>query len=117
MQQAAGRRCRKHGNGIRCAGRAQIRAFERIDGDVDLRKRARGTALERMGHANLFADEQHRRLVALAFANNDRPVDRHRVHGAAHCFDRGLVRSVTIALPHRVCARNGRLLDHAQELE
>jgi hypothetical protein len=97
--------------------RCTIGAFERIDGDIDLRKRARGPALERMGHADLFADEQHRRLVALAFANNDCPVDRHRVHSAAHRFDRGLVRPVTVALPHGVRTGDGRLLDHAQELE
>ena len=117
VQEAAGRGRRKHRDGIRRAGRAQIRAFEWIDGDVDLRQRDRGPALERVRHADPFADVQHRRLVALAFANDDRAVDRHRVHRAAHRFDRGLVGSMTIALPHRVGARDRGLFDDAQELE
>ena len=74
-------------------------------------------ALERMRHAHLLADVQHRRLVALAFADDDRAVDRHRVHHAAHRFDRGLVGPMAIALAHRVRAGNGGLFDDAQEFE
>ena len=36
---------------------------------------------------------------------------------AAHRFDRDLVGPMTIALPHRVGARDRRLFDDAQELE
>ena len=66
---------------------------------------------------DLLADVQHRRFVALAFADDDRAVDRHRVHRAAHRFDRRLIGPMTIALPHRVRARDGGLFDDAKELE
>ena len=66
---------------------------------------------------DLLADVEHRRLVALAFADDDRAVDRHRVHLAAHGLDRRLIRQVAVALPHRVGTGDGRLLDHAEELE
>jgi hypothetical protein len=59
----------------------------------------------------------HRRLVALAFADDDRAVDRHRVHLAAHRLHGHLVGLVTAALTHGVRAGDRRLLDHAQELE
>ena len=36
MQQAAALGRRQHGDGVRRAGRAQVGAFERIDGDVHL---------------------------------------------------------------------------------
>ena len=69
------------------------------------------------GHAHLLADEEHRRFVALPFADHDGAVDRHRVHLVAHRLDGGLVRAVTVALPHRVRAGDGGLLDDAQEVE
>ena len=67
--------------------------------------------------ADLLADVEHRRLVALALADDDRAVDRHRVHLAPHRLDRHLVGLVPVALPHRVRAGDGRLLDDAQEVE
>ena len=70
-----------------------------------------------LGHAHLLADEQHRRLVALALADDDGAVDGHGVHLAAHRLDGGLVRQVPVALPHRVRAGDRRLLHDAQELE
>ena len=47
------------------AGGADRRAFERIEGDIDLRTAG----------ADLFADIKHRRFVALAFADHNRAVD------------------------------------------
>ena len=80
-------------------------------------KPAAGRALSACAMPDLLADVEHRRLVALAFADDDRAVDRHRVHHAAHRFDGDLIRPVAIALPHRVRAGDGRLFDDAQELE
>ena len=60
--------------------------------------------------------KQHRRLVALAFADDDRAVDRHGVHLAAHRLDRDLVGAVAIALAHRVRAGDGGLFGDAEEL-
>jgi len=116
MQQAALVRGCEHGDRVGGAGGAQVRAFERIDGDIDLVELAPSPGvLPRQ--ADLLADEEHRRFVALAFTDDDRAVDRHRVEFAAHGFDRRLIRSVPIALTHRVGAGDGGLLDHAEELE
>ena len=90
--------------------------FERIDRDVDLGNAP--LAVRRvLRHADLLADVQHRRLVALALADDDRAVDRHDVHVAAHRFDGHVVRLVAIALAHRVRARDRGLFDDAQEIE
>ena len=67
--------------------------------------------------ADLLADEQHRRLVALALADDDGAVDRHRVHLAPHRLDRHLVGLVPVALAHRLGAGDRRLLDDPQEVE
>ena len=70
-----------------------------------------------MRHPDLLADVEHRRLVALALADDDRAVDRDRVHLVPHGFDGDLVRLVPIALSHRVGAGNRGLLDDTQEVE
>jgi hypothetical protein len=50
------------------------------------------TAIRSLVCANLFSDEEHRRLIALAFANHHRAVDRdlfklatHRIHSCLIC--------------------------------
>ena len=68
--------------------RAQGRAFERIDCDIDLRS---------MLVADGLADEQHGRLVALAFSDHDRAVDGKLVELAAHCIDGRLIGSLLVA--------------------
>ena len=115
MQQAALFRGREHRQRVGGAGRAEVGALERIDGDVHLRAGVRVAGLG--AHADTLADVEHRRLVALALADDDGAVDRHRVHLVPHRFDRHLVRLVAIALSHRVGARDGRLLDDADEVE
>jgi hypothetical protein len=65
---------------------------------------------------DLLSDVQHRRFVALALADDDRPVDRHGVHFAAHRFDGHLIGAVAIPLAHRVGAGNGGLFGDAEEL-
>ena len=72
--------------------------------------------LSLLRQADLFADVEHRRLVALAFADDDGAVDRHGVHLAAHRLDRHLIGAVAIALAHRVGARDGGLFGDAKEL-
>ena len=115
MEQAAAFRRGEHGDGVRRAGGAEVRPFQRIDGDIHLRIAAPVRRLVR--RADLLADVEHRRLVALAFADDDRAVDRHRVHHLAHCLDGDLIGLVPIALAHRVRARDRGLFDDAQEFE
>ena len=119
MQQSPPVRRRKNRNRVGCPGGAQVRSLERIDCDVDLGEAdgPRSRDVLRVDHADLLADIEHRRLVALPFADHDGAIDWHGVHHPAHRLDGGLVGFVTIALPHRVRARDGRLFDHSQELE
>ncbi len=99
----------EHGDRVRLAGGAEVGALERIDGDVDLR-------LVGQLRADLLADEEHRRLVALALADHDRAAHRQRVHRLPHGLDRDLVRVVALALPHRPRGRDRRLLHDPQKL-
>ena len=87
---------------------AERRAFERIDRDVDL-----GAVLV----ADLLADEQHRRLVALALADHHRAVDRQLVELAPHGVDRGLVGGLLVAAAAQPRRRHRRALGHAHDLE
>ena len=116
MQQAALLGRGQHRDRVGGAGRAQVRAFERIDGDVDLVALA-AVAVVLLRQADLLADVKHRRFVALALADDDRAVDRHGVHLAAHRLDGHLVGAVAIALAHRVGAGDGGLFGDAEELE
>ena len=116
MQQPALARRREHGDGVRLAGGAEVRALERIDGDVHGGQRA-PRELRLRAHADLLADVEHRRFVALTFADDDRAVDRDRVERLAHRLDRDLVRLVPVALAHGVGAGDRRLLDDAEEVE
>ena len=120
VQQSAAVRGREHGDGVRRTGRTQVRALERIDRDVHLRELVGGAVpvpIARMGHPDLLADVQHRRLVALALADHNRAVDRHAVHHPPHRLHGNLIGLVAVALAHRVRTRNGGLFDHAQEFE
>ena len=117
VQQAAPLRRRKHGNRAGSAGGAEVRALERIDRDVHLRRAEPAAAVDDVGEPDLLADEQHRRLVALALADHDGAVDGHRVELAPHRRHRRLVRLGAVALPHRLRAGDGGLLDDAEELE
>ena len=67
--------------------------------------------------ADLLADVEHRRFVALALADDDRAVDRHGVHDPAHGFDRDLIGLVAVALAHRVRARDRGLFDDAEKFK
>jgi hypothetical protein len=89
------------------AGRAQVRALERIDRDVDPRRV--GVVVEPAG-ADLLADVQHRRLVALAFADHHGAADVDGVEGAAHGLDRDVIGQLAIAAAHEPGRRQGRRL-------
>ena len=62
--------------------------------------------------ADLLADVEHRRLVALALADHDRAVDVEHVERLAHGVDRGLVGRLLVAAAHQPGAgEGGRLGD------
>jgi hypothetical protein len=105
--------CRQDGQRIRRSSGAQVRAFKRVDGNVDRRKRA----TRAVGHPDLLTDVEHRRLVALTFADHNRAVDGDRVHFAPHRFHGDLIRLVPVALSHGMSARNRGLLDDAEKVE
>jgi hypothetical protein len=113
VQKTAAARRGQHRKRIRRAGRAEIRALQRIDRDIHLRQ----TRVPFRRLADLLADEQHRRLVALAFADDDRSVDRHFVERPSHGLDRRAVRRVPVPLAHRLRAGDAGLLDHAKQFE
>ena len=68
----------------------EVRALDRIDGDVDLFAAA----------ADLLADVEHRCFVALALADNDAPGDLHLAERFAHLLDGSAVGGVAFAAAH-----------------
>ena len=88
VEQRAAFRHRHGGDRARHVLGAQRRAFERIDRDIDLRA---------VLVADRLADEQHRRLVALALPDHDRAVDRQLVELAPHGVDRRLIGRLLVA--------------------
>ena len=78
---------------------AQRGAFERIDRDIDLRPGV---------EPDLLADEQHRRLVALALADHDGAFDRQLVEFAAHRIDGGLVGRLFLSMAAQPRRGHGR---------
>ena len=108
VEQRAAFRHRHGGDRARHVLGAQRRAFERIDRDVDLRPGFR---------ADLLADEQHRRFVALALADHDRAVDRQLVELAPHGVDGGLVGGLLVAVAAQPRRRHRRAFGHAHDLE
>ena len=84
VQQAAALGRGEHRDGVGLAGGAEVGALERIDGDVDFVELARRPPLAFCAMPDFLADVEHRRLVALAFADDDGAVDRDRVELLAH---------------------------------
>ena len=83
--QAAGLRRREDGDRAGLAVGDEVRALERVDRDVD--RRARRRAGRRPPDA--LADVEHRRLVALALADDDPAGELDLVHRPAHRLGRG----------------------------
>ena len=101
-------RDRDDGERVRPALGGEGGALERIEGDVDLGA---------LAGADLLADKEHRRLVALALADDDRAVDAQSVQGRAHGVDGGLVGGLLVAAPHQARGGEGRPFGHADDLE
>ena len=99
---------RQHGERVSAAGGGDGGALERIEGDVDP-----GT----LAGAHLLADEEHRRLVALALADHHGAVDVEAVERAAHGVDRRLVGGVLVTAAHPGDRGDRRGLGHAHRLE
>ena len=114
MQQSPSFARRQHGDRVRRARRAKIRSFQRIHGDVHLRKQC-FRSVRRQSY--FFADVQHGRLIPLAFTNHNRSVNLHRVHGLAHRFDGHFIGMVPVAESHRARRRNRRVFHHPQKIQ
>ena len=67
--------------------------------------------------ADLLADEEHRRLVALALADHDGAVDRQPVELAAHGVDRRLVGRLLVAAAAQPRRGDGGALGDAHEFQ
>ena len=108
VEEAAGAGHRDAGDRVRAAGRGDRGALERIERDVDLGPAAR---------ADLLADVEHRRLVALALADHHGALDVEHVERLAHRVDRRLIGRVLVAATHPGRARDRRALGHPHRLE
>ncbi len=111
IEQAAALRSRQHGDRTGGSGCAKIRAFQRIDGNVDFGH------LHAIGkfRADLLSDVEHGRFISLAFADHDGAAHRNRVHGLAHGLGRYLVTQLALALAHGAGRVDGRYFDDPQE--
>ena len=88
--------------------RAQARALQRVDRDVDLRRRAVADAL---------AVGEHRRLVLLALADDDDAVHADACRARVHAVHGGLVGGDLVAAADPARGLHRRGLGHAHELE
>ena len=61
---------------------------------------AMSTVVAASAIADLLADVEHGRLVALALADDDGAADLRLLHGAAHRLDGGVVGAVAVATSH-----------------
>ena len=101
--QQATRLCRsQHGRGVRAARGDQVRPLQRVDRDVDLHGRLR--------IADLLADVEHGRLVALALADDDGARDLRLFHRPPHRLHRGVVGGVAVAAAHQPGSGDGARL-------
>ena len=101
---------RQHSQAVRPRLGADGGAFQRVERDIDPRPLARRVA-------DLFADEQHRRLIALALADHDRAVHVQLVERGTHRLHRRRVRRLFIAAPDQLRRRNRRRLGHADHFK
>ena len=67
--------------------------------------------------AHLLADVEHRRLVALALADDDRAADLDVVERPAHRLDGGAVGGLPVAAAHEARGGDRRGLGDADHLE
>ena len=108
IQQRALRRPGHHRQGVGLRLGRQGRAFQRIEGDVDLGPLPR---------ADLLADVEHRRFIALAFADDDLAIDVQLVQGVTHRVDGGLVGGHLVATPQHRPRGDGGGFGHANGVQ
>ena len=96
-----------HGQRVGSAVGANRRPFQRIQGDVHLRPA--GT--------DLLTDIEHRRLIALPFANDDSAIDGKGIEGTAHRIHRRLVRRLFIASPGELGTAQSRRLGNTNSFQ
>ena len=101
-------RDRDHRQSVAATERSQRRSVDRVDGDVGQRRRT---------VADLLAVVEHRRLVLLAFADDDDAVHRHGGEHGAHRLDGGAVHADLVAPSNPARRRHRRRLGDAHELE
>ncbi len=91
--------------------------FVPSSGSTAMSIRCGGSSIVRLVPADLLADVQHRRLVALALADDDPPGELDLVHRPAHRLDRGAVGLVLLAAAHEPRRSKRRRLGDADHLE
>ena len=94
--QAAGLRGGQHGDRTGLAVGHEVGALQRVDRDVD----ARHVGPLGTGAPDPLADVQHRRLVALALADDDAAGELDLVHRPAHRFGGRGIGAVALAATH-----------------
>ncbi len=95
------------GDGVGETLGAQLRALERVHGDIHLGRRA---------VADPLAVVEHRRLVLLALADHHHAVHRHGLEHQAHGVHRGAVGQLLLAPPDPAGAGQRRVLGGTHEL-
>jgi hypothetical protein len=108
MQQGSAVRDGDGGNGPRHVLGTQRGAFERIDSDIDPRP---------LSGSDSLADVKHRRLVPLAFSDDDGSVNRQPVELSAHRINSHLVCPDLIAAPAHACRAYGRTLGYPDDFD
>src|SRR5262249_22988687 len=117
VQQAALLGAGHHGNRVRRARGAEVRAFERVYGDVNFRERLRPGNTFFVPQAHFLADVKHGGFITFTFTDDDFAAHRHRVHNLPHGFDGNVVRVFALSLPHGVRRGDGGGFDDAQEIK
>ena len=105
---------REHGDRPGLAVGDEVRPFQRVDRDIDLRG---VTRIGVVALADLLPDEQHRGLVALALADDDPPGELDLVHRPPHRLDGGVVGFILLAAAHEPGRGDRRSLGHPDHLE
>ncbi len=110
MEERAARCRRQHGKRVGVVSRAIVSALERVDCDID--RNRTGVALPR---AERLANPEHRRLVALALANRDTPVEGDGVEDRTHRGHRRRVSRLVVAAAAHAAGGDSGCLGGAQE--
>ena len=98
----------QRGNSARHVLGAERRAFQRIYGDIDFGARF---------GADLLADEQHRRLIHLALADDDGAVDQEAAQFAPHGVHGRLIGFLLRAAAAEAGGGDSRTFSHAHDFE